>query len=85
MRKSLLVAILAVLLTAGLALAWQRPIDTLFQTADSDHNNLISEAEWHAAMQKRFEAIDANHDGNLSRDELEQSRDALRERFRSAN
>ena len=33
-------------------------------------------------MQKRFEAIDANHDGNLSRGEFAQARDTMREKFR---
>ena len=70
------------LLPAGLAAA-QRPIDVAFEIADADKNGLISEAEWHTEMQKRFEAADSNHDGNLSKEEVQASQAKLRERFKN--
>lgn len=78
-----LLAGLILILPANMALAREKPVDVLFQMSDSDGNGLISEAEWHAAMQKRMETVDTNHDGNLSRDEFELARQTIRERMRS--
>lgn len=64
-------------------MAREKPLDFLFSQADTDHNGFVSEAEWHAVMQKRFETADTNHDGNLSRQEIEATKETLRERFRS--
>jgi Ca2+-binding EF-hand superfamily protein len=82
----MLVAMLAgltLILTASMAIARENPLDVLFQISDSDANGLISEAEWHATMQKRMESLDTNHDGNLSRVEFEKARQTVRERMRS--
>jgi len=64
-------------------MARERPLDILFGEADTDRNGLINEAEWHQAMQKRFENLDTNHDNAISKEELEKSRDSMRERLRS--
>lgn len=78
----------AVVLFAGLLLlpattpaASERVADMLFERSDTDHNQLISEAEYHAAMQRRFEQLDTNKDGNLTRQEMEQARANARERL----
>lgn len=78
----------AVVLAAGLLLvpatapaAANRAADLLFERSDTDHNQLISEAEYHAAMQHRFEQLDSNKDGNLTRQEMEQARANTRERL----
>jgi len=60
-----------------------RGVDLLFNRADSDGNNLISEAEYHAAMQQRFLQLDSNKDGNLSRQEMENARAVSRERSKA--
>lgn len=73
----------ALLFPGSFAMGQGKPVDMLFKTADTDGNGLISEAEWHAAMQKRFEATDTNHDGNISREELEKSKETMREKFRN--
>lgn len=81
----ILIAMLAgliLILPANMALAREKPADLLFQMSDSDGNGLISEAEWHSAMQKRMETVDTNHDGNLSREEFDQARQTIRERMR---
>lgn len=65
--------------------AWaarEHPSDNLFNMADSDNNGLLTEGEWHAAQQKRFEKLDGNKDGSLSREEIEQAKGAIREKFR---
>lgn len=66
-----------------LAMAREKPLDILFNMADTDQNGLISETEWHAAMQKRLEAIDTNHDGSISREEMEASKENFRDKMRS--
>ncbi|PLX92946.1 MAG: hypothetical protein C0620_08600 [Desulfuromonas sp.] len=61
----------------------QKPLDMLYNAADSDGNGLISESEWHTVMQRRFEEIDTNDDGQVSLDEMAASRETTRERFRA--
>ncbi|MFZ5493410.1 MAG: hypothetical protein ACOY6E_13040 [Pseudomonadota bacterium] len=51
--------------------------------ADRDGDGVVSEREWMDAAKARFDKLDANHDGRLSQDEIQQARDSLRERFRS--
>lgn len=81
--KHLLPALLFCLLCTGMAAAQdQRPMDILFDAADTNHNGLLDEQEWHTYLQVRFEKLDASHDGNLSRAELEQAKSTLRQTFR---
>lgn len=81
--KALLPALLLCLLWTGAATAQeQRPMDILFDEADTNHNGLIDEQEWHTYLQQRFASLDANHDGNLSKAELEQAKTTLRQTFR---
>jgi len=77
------ISICASLLSGTSAMARERPLDILFGEADTDHNGLINEAEWHKAMQKRFETLDTNNDSAISKEELEKSRESMRERLRS--
>lgn len=78
----LITALLITLPPGPARAAREKPLDLIFKAADSDGDGLISENEWHAAMQKRFNKIDLNADGQISRSELEQSRDTARERFK---
>lgn len=71
------------LFPADRGLARERPMDTIFNAADTNGDGLISEQEWHQAMQKRFETLDANKDGNVSREEFEKQKETLREKFRN--
>lgn len=66
---------------ATIAATSDRASNMLFERADTDHNQLISEAEYHAAMQRRFERLDSNKDGNLTRQEMEQARANARDRL----
>lgn len=74
----------ALLLSGTLAMARERPLDLIYAGADADGNGLISEAEWHAAMQKRFEAMDLNGDGNISKEEMEKAKESARDKFRNS-
>lgn len=57
---------------------WQQSTDQLFTAADSDRNGSLDGGEWQAVMTKRFAALDANHDGAVSRDELAQAKETAR-------
>jgi Ca2+-binding EF-hand superfamily protein len=63
--------------------ARQKPLDVIFQADDTDGNGLVSEAEWHAAAQKRFELLDTNKDGNISKEEMDAGKETLKDRFKS--
>jgi len=74
--------LVVLLLDAATALSAQERVKShIFEIADADHNQLISETEYHAAMQRRFEQLDTNKDGNLSRQEMDQARANTRERL----
>ena len=75
--------LIAVFMIVGSAIAQQKPLDVIFENMDVDKNGFVSEEEWHNAMQKRFEAMDKNRNRNLSREEVEESKETMRERFRS--
>lgn len=45
-----------------------------FKGPDADGNGSISQAESQAAVQKRFERLDTNHDGVISQDEIQARR-----------
>jgi Ca2+-binding EF-hand superfamily protein len=75
--------LIAVFMIVGSAIAQQKPLDVIFENMDVDQNGFVSEEEWHNAMQKRFEAMDKNRNRNLSREEVEESKETMRERFRS--
>lgn len=77
----ILVLVSMLFITSAALATQQRPLELIFSKTDSDGNGLISETEWHTAMQQRFEETDSNHDGNISRDEIEASKKSLRERF----
>ncbi len=75
--------LIAVFMIGGCAIAQQKPLQVIYEAADTDGNGLISEAEWHAAAQKRFELLDANKDGNISQEEMEAGKAAMKERFKT--
>lgn len=56
-----------------------------FDELDTDADNSVSLAEFtdaqKAAMSRRFEAIDGNHDGFVSEEEFEKAREELKKRF----
>lgn len=62
--------------------AQAQPLELLFASADADHNGVVSEEEWHQAMQERFVRLDANKDGSLSRSEVEEARHLAKDRLR---
>ncbi len=72
-------------MVSALPLAMAQPASNarLFDQMDTNGDGVVSEQEWHAAMQKRFESIDKNRDGNLSAAEWQEMKDSLRERFGS--
>lgn len=90
LRKTLIIQAVAVttflgalLFSGTFVIAREKPLDILFNAADTDGNGLISESEWHAAMQKRLEALDTNGDGNISREEFEKAGETMRDKIRN--
>ena len=41
-----------------------------FTQADLDHNNVVTQEEWLQAGLHQFDALDTNHDGTVSADEI---------------
>ncbi|MGE4560185.1 MAG: hypothetical protein AB7E77_08290 [Desulfobulbus sp.] len=82
-RVSVLSLLALIMIASPAGAVGNRPAEMLFNNADTNHDNLVSEAEYHAAMQRRFEQLDRNKDGNLSPQELENARSTARERFQS--
>ena len=81
-RTGIVIALLMMTIT-GCATARQNPLDVIFTADDTDGNGMISEAEWHAAAQKRFELLDTNKDGRISKEEMEAGKGTLKDRFKS--
>jgi Ca2+-binding EF-hand superfamily protein len=77
------IMILTTILTTNMTMAREPFKANLFERADADKNGLISDDEWHTAMQKRFDAIDKNKDGNLSQDEWQEMRETVRQGIRA--
>ena len=83
MRKILLAAVgfAAIAGAAGLAVAQGRPdgpppggpAGFLFQ-ADANHDNVLTRAEFDAGRDAHFAQMDANRDGQLSREEMREGR-----------
>jgi Ca2+-binding EF-hand superfamily protein len=75
--------LIIILMMSGCATAQQKPLGVIYEATDTDGNGLISEAEWHAAAQKRFELLDTNRDGNISKEEMEAGKATMKERFKT--
>jgi len=75
--------LIAVFMMSGCAMVQQKPLEVIYEAADTDGNEMISEAEWHAAAQKRFELLDTNKDGNISKEEMEAGKTTMKERFKT--
>jgi Ca2+-binding EF-hand superfamily protein len=48
----------------------QRFVQRFFERFDNDHNGVVTRAEFDAVRAAEFARLDANHDGQLSRDEM---------------
>jgi hypothetical protein len=55
----------------------------MVRLADADRNGAISRAEYETAALKRFDRLDANHDGTVTRDEAKAARDNMRRQWQS--
>jgi hypothetical protein len=51
-----------------------------FMRADTNGDGFISKAEWRTQSDKKFDEIDTNHDGKVSRDEMKAYHEAMREK-----
>lgn len=52
-------------------------------TADANKDNVVSQAEFTAAALQRFDRMDANKDGQVTKEERQAARTAMREQMRS--
>ena len=76
--------VLTAVMTAGTVRAAQaKPLDILFDSADTNHDGTISESEWHNAMQQYFIKMDIDSDGKVSRLEMEKTRETMRQRLQN--
>lgn len=54
----------------------------MMMKADTDKDGAVSQAEFLAAADKRFDAADANHDGKITREERQAHRQQIRDKWR---
>ncbi|NDV85892.1 signal transduction protein [Aurantimonas aggregata] len=80
----ILIAALAVPLTAPAASAQSLVMSRLFQTIDTSRDGAIDRGEFEAAMAKRFARLDTNRDGSLDHAEMEAARERLARRANAA-
>jgi hypothetical protein len=85
--RKLLLAGAAVMALASPALAQDGPagghgpMGGPMQNADTDGDGMISKAEFMAVHEKRFDEMDTNKDGKLSKDEMKAHREAMKAQF----
>jgi len=75
--------LIAVMTAVTVRAAQVKPLDILFDSADTNHDGIISESEWHNAMQQYFIKMDMDGDGKVSRAEMEKTRETMRERLKN--
>ena len=56
----------------------------MMRGVDADNNGSISQAEFTAAAMRRFDAVDANKDGQITREERQAQREQMRGKWREA-
>jgi len=56
--------------------------DMMMKRADTNNDGVISKDEFLAAADKRFDSIDANHDGKITQEERQAHREQMREQWR---
>lgn len=50
--------------------------------ADTDGDGMLSRAEFQAMQDKRFDEMDTNHDGKISKDEMKAHHEQMKERMK---
>jgi hypothetical protein len=55
----------------------------LARVADADKDGAVSKAEFQARILRRFDRLDANHDGTVTADEAKAARDNMRQQWQS--
>jgi len=55
----------------------------MIQMADADKDGAVTKAEFQARMLQRFDRLDTNHDGTVTRDEAKAARDNMRQQWQS--
>jgi Ca2+-binding EF-hand superfamily protein len=55
----------------------------MVRLADADKDGAITQAEFQAAALSRFDRLDGNHDGTVTRDEAKAARDNMRQRWQA--
>ena len=83
MRRHVFAAVAAVALAAAGAASAQMPAPAdIIKNWDKNGDGAVDKAEWTAAKRpaQRFDAVDANKDGNITAAELEAAMAAMRQR-----
>lgn len=55
----------------------------MVRLADADKDGVITKAEFEGAALQRFDRLDANHDGTVTREEAKAARDNMRQQWQS--
>jgi Ca2+-binding EF-hand superfamily protein len=55
----------------------------MIRMADADKDGAVTKAELRARMLERFDRLDVNHDGTVTRDEAKAARDNMRQQWQS--
>lgn len=57
------------------------PMMDRLQSADTDGDGMLSKTEFMAVHEKRFDEMDANKDGKISKDEMKAHRESMKAEF----
>ena len=79
------VGIAAILLVTmnGCRMLRPNPAEVVFKANDANGDGQVSKAEWDIAMQKRFDAMDTDHNGIISATEMDAAKGTMKARFKS--
>ena len=87
MKKLFLLSTIALAVSTAPALAEHhekdgKHKDRIFVKMDSDGNGVVEKEEFMDHTEERFDDMDINNDGEITKDEAEQAHEKMREKFK---